>query len=653
MSPGSSSTRSLHIQSLDLFLWSFEAPPSAKRSNHLCVVGIPHVFAATLHVPHGKPPFARGAYASDVSSDFTRLVLSDITTFRLRHVADSNATLSFSSLLDFLERSPLLERLYFSHCSCYDDAVSPRRIVALHYKGRLLYALEREIDDITNKRRPLPLTMTRVDAQKMERDVSDLLPKFKALRNILAPVNKLPPEILSQIPQFFPIRDLVVATQVCRYWRTTFISCGPLWCNINCERGPEALTCLHRSRSSPIHVRVRKFPNDEVLARLSPHIERIKTLHLQSRWSVAQSVFTRFTDPAPNLETLTVICRPSTAAVGPVPSTLLTGNLPKLRSLILIGFSSDLANFVLPNLTYFEMSNVTSTPLLMSLSNLLTFFERSPLLESVRVDFHGECVRDAPKHKIISLKALKTLYISGSGLVGHGDDSLLARLELPRGVDVTVMLLILDGSSNPIACAIPPHPDRLPFISGTKRVHAELLPGHGRYTFRFSGENGKVTVMARWPITNLNLGDLLMGSIQSFLPFSTEGAEELCIQGYQAPANLYLPAMRAFDSLPNLRSILMVHCDNTVLLRALRQPTRNLIVPELRTMKLYLDPQREVSGEDLMELVKCRASSGARMEELSIVSSEVIVPVAEVMALRPYVGLVEYKMDDSIPSFED
>ena len=339
----------------------------------------------------------------------------------------------------------------------------------------------------------------------MERDLLNLLPKFKALRNVLAPINKLPAEILSQIPQSLPIRDLIVATQVCRYWRTSFISCGPLWCNIDCERGFEALTCLHRSKGSPIHVSVRRFPNDEVLARLSPHTGRIKSLHLQSRWSVAQSVFTRFTDPAPNLETLKVICRPFTAAAGPVPSTLLTGNLPKLRSLTLQGLSSDLASFVLPSLTYFELSNVTSPPLSIPLSNLLTFLERSPLLQSVHIDFHGECVHDAPGQKMISLKALKTLYISGSGLVGHGENSLLARLKLPKGVDATIMLLILDGTSNAIAHAIPPHPERLPFVSDIKCVHF-VFPGHGRCTFRFSGENGTVTVMARWPIANPKIG---------------------------------------------------------------------------------------------------------------------------------------------------
>jgi hypothetical protein len=486
----------------------------------------------------------------------------------------------------------------------------------------------------------------------MEQAVYNLIPKFKAFRNALAPINKLPPEILSQIPQFFPIDGLVVATQVCRYWRTTFISCGPLWCNIDCARGPEALTCLHRSSGSLINVTVRKIPDDDVLARVSPHIGRIKSLHLKLRWSVAQSVFTRFTDPAPNLETLKVVCKPYTTAAGPVPSTLLTGNLPKLQSLVLQGLSSDLAHFILPNLTDFELSNVTNPSRSMSLSSLLAFFERSPLLESVHVDFHGQCVHDAPEQKIISLKALKTLYISGSGLVGQGDNSLLARLELPKGLDATVMLLILGGGSNPIAHAIPPYPERLPFISGIKRVHAELLLDHGRCTFRFSGENGRVTVQARWPITNPNFRNLVTGSIQSFLPLSTEGAEELHIQGYQATEDSYLSVVRAFETLPNLHTIFMVHCDNTVLLRALRYTARHPTVPKLRTLRLYLAPQRSISGEGLMELVKCRVSNGIGLEEISIISPEVLIPVPEVMALKSHVGVVEYKMDDIVPNFE-
>jgi len=81
----------------------------------------------------GNLPSLRTLVLSDISSDFTRLVLPNLTTFELRDVGDPDATLSPSSLLNFLARSPLLERLHLDYRSHYDDAVSPRRIVALHH----------------------------------------------------------------------------------------------------------------------------------------------------------------------------------------------------------------------------------------------------------------------------------------------------------------------------------------------------------------------------------------------------------------------------------------------------------------------------------------------------------------------------------------
>jgi len=64
-------------------------------------------------------------------------------------------------------------------------------------------------------------------------------------------------------------------------------------------------------------------------------------------------------------------------------------------------------------------------------------------------------------------------------------------------------------------------------------------------------------------ITSPNLGALVAGSIQSFLPLFTEGVEPpLDIQGYQAPEDSYLTA---FGPPPNPESTLKVHRDNSVL----------------------------------------------------------------------------------------
>lgn len=64
----------------------------------------------------------------------------------------------------------------------------------------------------------------------IERDLSETLQVIRAIRNTHIPVNKLPPEVLSRILQHRDSgQDLVAATHVCRYWRSTLISSPSLW----------------------------------------------------------------------------------------------------------------------------------------------------------------------------------------------------------------------------------------------------------------------------------------------------------------------------------------------------------------------------------------------------------------------------------------
>jgi len=68
----------------------------------------------------------------DISSDLNYFVLPNLTSFVLQCLLGPNATLSLSSLLGFLERSPPLENLYLSYQGGYDNTVAPRRVVTLH-----------------------------------------------------------------------------------------------------------------------------------------------------------------------------------------------------------------------------------------------------------------------------------------------------------------------------------------------------------------------------------------------------------------------------------------------------------------------------------------------------------------------------------------
>jgi hypothetical protein len=65
-------------------------------------------------------------------------------------------------------------------------------------------------------------------ADALERDGFEVLRLVRSMKNSLAPINRVPPEILSLIPDYCceddMDRDLVALTHVCRSWRDTFIS---------------------------------------------------------------------------------------------------------------------------------------------------------------------------------------------------------------------------------------------------------------------------------------------------------------------------------------------------------------------------------------------------------------------------------------------
>ncbi|KAF9650285.1 hypothetical protein BDM02DRAFT_3080723, partial [Thelephora ganbajun] len=74
--------------------------------------------------------------------------------------------------------------------------------------------------------------------------------------NTFSPVNRLPPEILSLIPTFLHYkrsrRSLIEWSQVCRYWRNTFINTPALWTHFSCKDPARTHAFLERSKSAPV-----------------------------------------------------------------------------------------------------------------------------------------------------------------------------------------------------------------------------------------------------------------------------------------------------------------------------------------------------------------------------------------------------------------
>ena len=122
------------------------------------------------------------------------------------------------------------------------------------------------------------------------------------LRNMLQPVNKLPPEIIPRIAQHilqgntdtYPIIPL---THVCRYWRQSIISAPENWALISSDRiGLMALT-LERSGAAPLQLRLRNStPIIQNFGDLiTPHIQNTEVLKF---WEL--TTLEDFTQTLPN-----------------------------------------------------------------------------------------------------------------------------------------------------------------------------------------------------------------------------------------------------------------------------------------------------------------------------------------------------------------
>ena len=84
----------------------------------------------------------------------------------------------------------------------------------------------------------------------LNKSLSEISAKIRAMWNALVPVNRLPIEILQQIPPRLPHPwDIVGVSHVCRHWRTAFLSYPDLRAFLDCK--PEYAThpFLQRSQS--------------------------------------------------------------------------------------------------------------------------------------------------------------------------------------------------------------------------------------------------------------------------------------------------------------------------------------------------------------------------------------------------------------------
>lgn len=303
---------------------------------------------------------------------------------------------------------------------------------------------------------------------------------LKQLRNhsvVLAPANRLPAELLTQIfafattcpygihshqgtPSMFTISSL---SSVCRYWREVAIGASSLWCHIDFSGSPDwnhphllcATKSLERSGSLPLQVHIEKWRdtlinNRRIIEVLTPHTNRIVSLHLRIKTCEAYRIVTGlFKDlPKSSVRELHMFdcSKPSTTAIEQNlfnAASSISGFLESLTTLHLVG--------PLPNPSSFAFHGLTELVL-------------SPIDEFQWTDSDfRRASTSSPRLRLLVLSGLK-LSADEDDMDGSSDTLLLPMVRLERlealdlrgsGIDDTIAILsLIDTGSSALSLSL-------------------------------------------------------------------------------------------------------------------------------------------------------------------------------------------------------
>ena len=356
----------------------------------------------------------------------------------------------------------------------------------------------------------------------LETAFSALIVKLRSSMNTLSPVNKLPPETLSQIfsyvsapnsvaavsgfdiPRSF--REWAAVTRVCRYWREAAVASPNLWSKIGTPQ--RDLTELFLSRSAAHPLEVYAFPpprphrGPPFLEAFLPHLNRLKTLSFQMSQRVYGTDYILAEVAVPSLERLWISATSGDLSDNyPIDwiSRLFTGNskVPRLQHLCLsyVPFTSP---FKFDNLSHLHFYHVPSleTQLPMVLESLACNPNLRELLLSQRAEITDIDLDLQPLPKphipLHSLQKLRVMDMSPPAIT-----YLLSALKLEEN-GLALHFSYVPNTTNPIATIFPPtFPNGLS-IFGAAKVELDST-GHRYAVVQATGPASSVRIETTLP----------------------------------------------------------------------------------------------------------------------------------------------------------
>ena len=456
----------------------------------------------------------------------------------------------------------------------------------------------------------------------LERDAFDILQLIRSWKNRLAPINRIPPEILALVPDFWGVRNrdenIITVTHVCRAWREVFVSRPTLWTGLSCVDLDKTRVYLERSKSSPINLSLDGnyvTLSNALFELISNATGRLKSVTIVLEPEDLQLISACLSRPAPLLEVLSVDGYDDSV----LSSALFGGDLSSLRELHLACVRTELPWRNMVNLTSFTLNNASP----ISVIRFLDFFENAPHLREV--DILSTPISDAQDGRLVPLTCLQRMDAGH-----HPSSSLFDHLLIPVGA---CLAMSVDLPDPPIKDCPPRFIDNLKNLSN---VTAIILDG-GMSFIRFSGPSGKVRMDTQSHSTWVHL------LLESLAHFDTSNTERLEITQYHSPLTSD-PVYRALLPMKALHTLKLDRCgDPHIFIYALDPGMGSsgaVVCPNLEELVIVHGVVFDL--KDVVATAAARASRGAKLKSVKIDSChKAVYSQSDVLELKKHVLHVE------------
>jgi hypothetical protein len=490
-----------------------------------------------------------------------------------------------------------------------------------------------------------------VDA--LEQDAFEVLRLVRSIKNTLAPINRVPPEILSLIPGYFGGDDgdgdgddmdevIITLTHVCRDWRDIFISRSSLWTRFDFTNIEKTRTYIQRSQSSPLNFSLdgESVIND-AFSLVIPHTHRLKSLTIRS--DTLPSVLEHLRCHTPLLEKLDI--RVSTQSNPAFDGALFGGDLSSLHELRLERVTTD---FPWNNLANLRVVSLESGSHKYGTTQILDFFESAPLLCAVSLQYQMPDLSDAPPERIVPLRHLKVFAF----IANPPQSILLHHLCIPIGASL-ISGFEFKGDGSPLLDYLP---ERSPNFNNLNHITSINL-SFSRYCkhTRLEGPSGSLHVLANRVYRPSDSIDHKI--LRSFGHPILSTIQRLAISEYnhERPTEVEeCPIFQTLSPTDNLQTLILIDCKNLPFILALdpeQNPSNLVLCPNMEELVFHVEGLDLLPLKNLFNMAKNRALGGARLSSITLVNmgSDDDEERVEVLKLREHVTHVQYRLGDSSP----